>query len=329
VSGSPAQSTPAVRFDGVVRSYGGLRAVDGVTLDVEPGSFCVLLGPSGCGKTTLLKTVNRLLEPTSGRVIVEGTDIASVDPIKLRRRIGYAIQQVGLLPHMSVGDNVAIVPRLLGWPRERIAARVDELLELVHLGPVEYRTRYPRELSGGQQQRVGLARALAGDPSILLMDEPFGAVDAIERAHLQEEILSLQRRLHKTTLFVTHDVDEALRLADRIVVMRAGRVEQAGTPLDVLARPATEFVAQLVDAHDVLRLLSVLKVTDAVARPAPAFNRAEPVRSDATLREALSQLAASGERALSVADGQTLVGTIDAEGILGAVRRVAREAAAP
>jgi osmoprotectant transport system ATP-binding protein len=328
VSASPAQPTPAVRFECVVRSYGGIRAVDGVTLDVDPGSFCVLLGPSGCGKTTLLKTVNRLLQPTSGRVIVDGTDIASVDPISLRRSIGYAIQQVGLLPHMSVGDNVAIVPRLLGWPRERIAARVDELLELVHLGPAGYRARYPRELSGGQQQRVGLARALAGDPSILLMDEPFGAVDAIERAHLQEEILSLQRRLHKTTLFVTHDVDEAIRLADRIVVMRAGRVEQAGTPLDVLARPATEFVAQLVDAHDVLRLLSVLKAADAVAPSAPDFVHGEPVRSDASLREALSRLAASGERALPVADGQTVVGSIDAEGILAAVRRVAREAAA-
>ena len=316
--------TPAVRFDGVVRAYGGRRGVDGVTLDVAPGTFCVLLGPSGCGKTTLLKTVNRLLEPTAGRVIVEGTDVAGVDPVALRRRIGYTIQQVGLFPHMRVGDNVAIVPRLVGWTSSKVDARVDELLDLVHLPPTEYRDRYPRELSGGQQQRVGLARALAGDPSILLMDEPFGAVDAIERAHLQDEVLALQRRLRKTVLFVTHDVDEALRLADTIVVMRDGRVEQAGTPLDVLAAPANDFVADLVDAHDALRLLSVLTVSAAMVRgPGPDAVPADApdVAASATLREALSQMIESGHRALRVADGQTVVGTLGVDDVLVALRR--------
>ncbi len=322
-------ANPAVRFEQVVRSYGGHRGVDGVTLDVAVGSFCVLLGPSGCGKTTLLKTVNRLLEPTSGRVIVEGTDVASVDPVALRRRIGYAIQQVGLFPHMQVGENVSVVPRLLGWTPDRIAARVDELLDLIHLPADEYRSRFPRELSGGQQQRVGLARALAGDPSILLMDEPFGAVDAIERAHLQDEIVSLQRRLRKTILFVTHDVDEALRLADTIVVMRAGRIEQAGTALDVLARPATAFVAELVDAHDVLRLLSVLPVATALSRSTPqqtpSSDDRDSIRSDATLREALSRLAAHGRRSLAVVDDDRVVGSISVDDILGAVRRTAGE----
>jgi osmoprotectant transport system ATP-binding protein len=318
-----------VRFEQVVRSYGGHRGVDGVTLDVAEGSFCVLLGPSGCGKTTLLKTVNRLLEPTSGRVIVEGTDVASVDPVALRRRIGYAIQQVGLFPHMRVGENVSVVPRLLGWTPDRIAARVDELLDLIHLPPDEYRSRFPRELSGGQQQRVGLARALAGDPSILLMDEPFGAVDAIERAHLQDEIVSLQRRLRKTILFVTHDVDEALRLADTIVVMRAGRIEQAGSALDVLARPATGFVAELVDAHDVLRLLSVVSVATAMSRSTPVGVPSgadlASVRAGATLRDALSRLAGSGERSLAVVDEGSVVGSISIDDILGAVRRIAGE----
>jgi osmoprotectant transport system ATP-binding protein len=326
VTGSPPSQAPAVRFDGVVRAYGGRRGVDGVTFDVPSASFCVLLGPSGCGKTTLLKTVNRLLEPSAGRVIVEGTDVAGVDPVTLRRRIGYAIQQVGLFPHMRVAENIAVVPRLLRWTEERISARVDQLLESVHLDPSEYRDRFPRGLSGGQQQRVGLARALAGDPSILLMDEPFGAVDAIERAHLQDEVLSLQRRLRKTILFVTHDVDEALRLADTIVVMRDGRVEQAGAPLDVLARPATPFVAELVDSHDVLRLLSVIHVGDAMDRSEKAPASGATVAAGMTLRDALSRLAATDQRSLPVVDGADVVGAIAIDDILGAVRRVGASA---
>ncbi len=313
--------TAAVRFDGVVRDYDGRRGVDGVTFEVEAGSVCVLLGPSGCGKTTLLKTVNRLLEPTDGRVFVDGTDVATVDPVRLRRRIGYAIQAVGLFPHMRVEDNVAVVPTLLGWDTTRVRSRVAELLELVHLPAAEFARRFPRELSGGQQQRVGLARALAGDPAILLMDEPFGAVDAVERSHLQAELRSLQRKLGKTVLFVTHDVEEALRLADAIVVMRDGKLEQRGTPLSILARPATPFVADLVDAHDAVRLLGVVSVADAATEgAAPGVTQA--IERDATLRDALSLMAESGvDRMVVRADGAP-VGVLTFEGMLAALRRV-------
>lgn len=314
-------SSPAIRFEDVVHAYGGRRGVDGVTLDVAAGSFCVLLGQSGSGKTTLLKTANRLLEPTSGRVLVEGVDTSTLSAVALRRRIGYAIQAVGLFPHMRVYENVAVVPGLLGWDRSRIAARVDELLDLVHLPPAEYRDRYPRELSGGQQQRVGLARALAGDPAILLMDEPFGAVDAIERAHLQDELASLHRRLGKTVLFVTHDVDEALRLADTIAVMRDGKIDQVGTPLDVLARPATPFVAELVGAHDALRLLGVLTVADALQRQADAAG-GRSLPSSATLREALSAIAEGGGSRLSVVRDGAAIGIVSVESMLDALRQV-------
>lgn len=322
-------ASPAVRFDRVVHAYGERRGVDGVTLDIAAGMFCVLLGPSGCGKTTLLKTVNRLLDPSSGRVFVEGVDIAATDPVFLRRRIGYAIQAVGLFPHMRVGANIATVPTLLGWSKERIDKRVAELLELVNLPSAEYRDRFPRELSGGQQQRVGLARALAGDPSILLMDEPFGAVDAIERAHLQGELRSLHQHLGKTVLFVTHDVDEALRLADLIVVMRDGRVKQAGSPLDVIARPASPFVADLVNAHDVLRLLGVLHAADAMRADGPASTASVDGRivdAQATLREALSVLAVSGSDRVTVVRDNARAGSISLDDILATVRRVAARA---
>jgi len=205
----------------------------------------VLLGPSGCGKSTLLRSVNRLVVPQSGTVYLDSEDTAEVDPVQLRRRIGYVIQAVGLFSHMTVADNIAVVPSLLQWDRARIAARVDELLDLVGLDAKRYRKRYPRELSGGEQQRVGVARALAAQPPVLLMDEPFGAVDAIVRASLQDEIARIAQHLHTTILFVTHDVNEALRLAERIVVMRDGRVEQYDTPLQIVSNPATPYVRQL------------------------------------------------------------------------------------
>jgi osmoprotectant transport system ATP-binding protein len=243
------EHSPVVSFHNVIKQYGGAdAAVAGVTLDIPRGRFVVLVGPSGSGKTTLLKCVNRLSDVTSGRIVVDGEDVAAVDPVALRRRIGYVIQQVGLFAHMTVAENIAVVPSLLGWDKARTDARVDELLDLVHLEPARYRARYPAQLSGGQAQRVGLARALAADPQILLMDEPFGAIDAIERARLQDELAELQSRLRKSVLFVTHDVDEALRLADLVVVMRAGRVEQAGTPLELLTGPANAFVAALLGA---------------------------------------------------------------------------------
>lgn len=205
----------------------------------------MLLGPSGCGKSTLLRTVNRLVAPLSGTVYVNGNDTAHVDPVELRRHVGYVIQAVGLFSHMTVAQNISVVPSLLGWDRARIEARVDELLDLVGLDPKRYRRRYPRELSGGEQQRVGVARAIAAEPPVLLMDEPFGAVDAIVRTSLQDEILRIAQRLHTTILFVTHDVDEALRLADRIVVMREGRVEQDNVPRAIVTAPATPYVAAL------------------------------------------------------------------------------------
>ena len=226
----------AISFDQVVKEYQpGKRIVDGVTLDIERGQFVVLLGPSGCGKTTLLKSVNRLVELTSGTVCVNGVDVCSTEPTTLRRGIGYVIQQIGLFPHMTVAENVSVVPSLLGWPQARLQSRVRAMLDLVHLPAAGFGARFPAALSGGQQQRVGLARALAADPEILLMDEPFGALDAIERVRLQGEMIALQRQLHKTVLFVTHDVDEALRLADRIVVMRDGRLKSwRGRPTHLL-----------------------------------------------------------------------------------------------
>jgi osmoprotectant transport system ATP-binding protein len=216
----------SIRFEHVVKQYPGAPrpAVDDVSLTVEAGSFVVLLGPSGCGKTTLLKMVNRLYEPTSGEIFIDDTEIHHLPVNTLRRQIGYVIQQVGLFPHMTVAKNIAVVPQLLGWPPKRIAARVDELLDLIGLPPTEYRGRYPAQLSGGQQQRVGLARALAADPGIMLMDEPFGAIDAITRTGLQDEMIRLQRTVRKTIVFVTHDVDEALKLADRVIVVTDGSV---------------------------------------------------------------------------------------------------------
>ncbi len=225
-------------------------AVAGVSLGIEAGRFVALLGPSGCGKTTLLRTINRLVPLTSGSIIIDGTDITTFDPVTMRRTIGYAIQAVGLFAHMSVAQNIAVVPDLLGWPRATIEARIDEMLALVRLDPQRYRMRRPRELSGGEAQRVGVARALAGKPHLLLMDEPFGALDAIVRRELQKELLDIVRTVGTTTLFVTHDVDEALILADRIVVMRDGAVEQDAVPLEILGRPATQFVQELFTFDD-------------------------------------------------------------------------------
>ncbi|HEY5093562.1 MAG TPA: ABC transporter ATP-binding protein [Candidatus Eremiobacteraceae bacterium] len=319
-----SDSVPAVRFDGVVKRFDGASrpAVDGVSLDVRRGAFIVLLGPSGCGKTTLLRTVNRLVTPSSGAIYVNGEDVASSDPVRLRRGIGYVIQNVGLFAHMTVAENVAIVPGLLGWDSDRIRARVDELLELVHLPADEYRTRRPRALSGGQQQRIGLARALAADPAILLMDEPFGAVDAIERTHLQDEIAALQARLHKTVLFVTHDVDEAFRLADVVIIMRDGHVEQCATPTEILARPATPFVAELVGAGDIVRRLRALRVNSAIDHTSSGNQLGlSSIAAQATLGEALALLL-DGASALEVKDDAgAALGVVTVASVLAAARR--------
>jgi osmoprotectant transport system ATP-binding protein len=289
-------------------------AVDQVSFEVEDGAFVVLLGPSGCGKTTLLKMINRLYEPTSGRILVGGVDARSLKATDLRRRIGYAIQQTGLFPHMRIEQNIAVVPRLLGWDQPRIDARIDELLDLVGL-PRAYRTRYPRQLSGGEQQRVGLARALAADPAIMLMDEPFGAIDAITRVRLQDELADIQSKLRKTIMFVTHDVEEALRLADKIIIMRAGMIVQYDTPLNIITQPRDKFVRDLTGADDMLRRLSLISVRDALATRghanAVAATNGPPgppaqatLSPDDNLRDALSQLLHAGAEALPVVDPQ-------------------------
>ncbi len=234
-------------FFGVTSRYEGADtdAVYDVDLTVDAGSFLVLVGPSGCGKTTLLRTVNRLAPLTGGRIEIDGVDTATLDPVTLRRSIGYAIQAIGLFTHMSVSENIAVVPTLLGWDRPRIAARIDEMLALVRLEPARYRDRRPAQLSGGEAQRIGVARALAAHPRVLLMDEPFGALDAIVRRELQDELSHIVKTVGTTTLFVAHDVDESLRLADRIVVLNRGAIEQAASPLEILSHPQTPFVRAL------------------------------------------------------------------------------------
>src|SRR4051812_896918 len=262
-----------VEFEHVTKHYEvgekGPGAVNDLSFSVPAGKICVLVGPSGCGKTTSLKMVNRLIEPSSGRILIDGRDIAGEDPIALRRRIGYVIQQVGLFPHLTIGDNVAVVPRLLGWDRQRQQKRAAELLELVGLEPARYAKRYPTQLSGGERQRVGVARALAADPPLMLMDEPFGAVDPIVRERLQNEFLRLQKDLAKTILFVTHDIDEAIKLGDLVAVMQlGGKLAQFGPPAEMLSNPASDFVAQFVGSDRGLKRLSLTRVQDVEVRPA-------------------------------------------------------------
>lgn len=292
-------------------------AVNDCTFRVEAGSFVVLLGPSGCGKTTLLKMVNRLIEPSTGEIFLDDKNIRELDVTALRRQIGYVIQQVGLFPHLTVAQNIAVVPELLGWNRARIDRRTDELLELVKLQPKYYRTRYPAQLSGGQQQRVGLARALAADPDLLLMDEPFGAIDAITRATLQDEMLRLKNAINKTVLFVTHDVEEALRLADKIVVLRAGRIEQYDTPHAILSRPANAFVRELIGADDMMRQLSLVRVAEVMEPLPPLFDPdgAQTISADESLRGALSRFLSGSVSMLVVMQENQPVGIVKFEQI--------------
>ncbi len=308
------QTGSLIEIQHASRTYPGSTraAVHDVSLTVTPGQFVVLLGPSGCGKTTLLKMVNRLIEPTSGTILIDGVDIRSLSAPILRRRIGYVIQQTGLFPHMRVEENIAVVPKLLKWPKSDIAERVTALLELIGL-PDSYRRRYPAQLSGGEQQRVGLARALAVNPSMMLMDEPFGALDAITRNRLQEELLRIHQRLGQTILFVTHDIDEAVRLADAIVVMRAGEIVQTGSPIEIVTHPVDDFVSDLVGGGESLRRLglisagSVMRDDDLVA--AGAFPTAPATSS---LRDVLDLLLRTGEtRAAILDDSGAVAGTID------------------
>jgi osmoprotectant transport system ATP-binding protein len=312
-----------IRIEALTKQFPGVAqpAVDGLSLDVAAGEICVLIGPSGCGKTTTMRMINRMIEPTSGRIEVAGQDVLHADPVQLRRSIGYVIQQVGLFPHMSVADNVATVPRLLGWDAARIARRSDELLELVGLAPTQFRARFPRQLSGGQKQRVGVARALAGDPPVLLMDEPFGALDPITRVKLQDEFLRILRQLHKTIVLVTHDIDEAIRLGSRIAILRAGRLLQYATPEALLAAPADPFVEEFVGADRALKRLSLLPVADHLVPAADATwarDGLPTLAPEASLREALAALLAAGRDHGCVADARGLQGYITLDSIKAA-----------
>ena len=272
-------SDAVIRLESVRKQYpGGLVAVEDLTIEVPSGEVCILVGPSGCGKTTILRMINRLIEPTGGRILVDDEDILRADPVELRRRMGYVIQQVGLFPHQTVGTNVATVPRLLGWDHARITARVEELLALVGLPPDEYRGRYPSELSGGQRQRVGVARALAADPPIMLMDEPFGAIDPVTRTQLQDEFLRLQKTLRKTIVFVTHDIDEAVKMGDRIAILEVGgKLAQFDTPDRLLGSPANDFVADFVGRDRALKRLRITPIDLAALHHPPAVAVADVV----------------------------------------------------
>jgi osmoprotectant transport system ATP-binding protein len=277
----------------------------------------VLIGPSGCGKTTTMRIVNRLIEPSAGRIVVEGQDVTRADPVELRRRIGYVIQQVGLFPHMTIAQNVATVPQLLGWPAPRIASRVEEMLALVGLDPQQFLHRYPRHLSGGQRQRVGVARALAADPPVMLMDEPFGAVDPIVRAGLQAELLGILRRLAKTVIFVTHDIDEAIRMGDLVAILKDGRLVQCARPEALLSAPKDAFVADFVGADRALKRLTLTTAGEAAAATS-ATPGAPVVAATTTLRDVLSLLLANGADVASVVDaGGTPVGAVS----LAAIRK--------
>lgn len=268
-----------IRFERVNKVYpDGTRAVDDVSFEIQEGECVTFVGPSGCGKTTTVKLLNRLVEPTSGTIYLKGQDTAELDVISLRRGIGYVIQDVGLFPHMTVAENIALVPRLIGWPASKRESRTDELLNLVGLDPSAFRNRYPHQLSGGQRQRVGVARGLAADPPVILMDEPFGALDPITRAQLQDEFLKLRARLRKTILFVTHDIDEAIKLGDRIVVMRYGKIVQFAPPATILKAPADPFVKDLVGRERGLKLMKLSKISDIMEPFTDAVQAATPLR---------------------------------------------------
>jgi osmoprotectant transport system ATP-binding protein len=311
-----ASSGAVVALEHVTKRYGppgSPSAVTDLSFTVPAGEICVLVGPSGCGKTTTMKMINRLVEPTSGTLTIDGQDVMALPAVELRRRIGYVIQQVGLFPHMTVAQNAAVVPRLLRWSETRVRDRVEELLDLVGLDPAVYRDRYPSELSGGERQRVGVARALAADPPVMLMDEPFGAVDPIRRDRLQNEFLRLQSKVRKTIVFVTHDVDEAIKMADRIAILeRGGILAQYDTPEVILSAPANEFVERFVGADRGLKRLSLARVRELPMSNAPVVQVGSS-RTDA--RRSLGATEAS--HALLVDDEERPIGWIRAHDLDG------------
>jgi osmoprotectant transport system ATP-binding protein len=326
-----------LEFRNVSKTYDGSGepAIQDLSFEVPAGEICVLVGPSGCGKTTAMRLANRMIEMTSGDILVGGVSVRTRPPAELRREIGYAIQQIGLFPHQTIAENIATVPRVLGWPRERIRARVDELIELIGLDPADTRDRYPAQLSGGQRQRVGVARALAADPPLMLMDEPFGAIDPINRERLQDELLGLQKRIRKTIVFVTHDINEAIKLGDRIAVLKKGGVlAQYATPVELLMHPADAFVEDFVGSDRALKRLALTRASDVELRPVDnglpfalvrdesgrpvAWERdgerhpVHTVRGDESLRDALSDLLASPVELGAVIDDEGRV-----KGVIG------------
>jgi osmoprotectant transport system ATP-binding protein len=306
-----------IEFRGVSKTYAGSESpvVNDLSFEILEGEICVLVGPSGCGKTTTMRMVNRLIEPTEGEIFIAGEPNTAMSGTQLRRKIGYAIQQIGLFPHRTIAENIATVPSLLGWDKRRIRERVDQLLELVGLDPDDYRGRYPAELSGGQQQRVGVARAMAADPPIMLMDEPFGAVDPITRERLQDEFLNIQHDIKKTIVFVTHDIDEAIKMGDKIAILKQGGfLAQYDTPEYILSNPNSEFVASFVGNDRILKRLSLTRVGDMQLEPANGGTEDLPRISERlTVRDALSEIIGSGTtKGVVEKDGERRLLTIDA-----------------
>ena len=281
-----------IRLERVTKMFGTVTAVDAVDMEVPEGEVCVLLGPSGCGKTTTMKMINRLIPPSSGRILIDGRDTAGQDDVTLRRSIGYVIQQIGLFPNKTIEENICVVPDLLGWPKRKSRERAAELLSLVNLAPATFLKRYPRELSGGQQQRVGVVRALAADPPVLLMDEPFGAIDPINREVIQDEFMKLQASLRKTVVFVSHDIDEAVKMASRIAIFREGRLVQYAKPDDLLAHPVDSFVADFVGSDRTLKRLRLVRVREAMMTDPPR------VRAEDTLETALKLMEEHGHTSI-------------------------------
>lgn len=309
-------------LDQITKQYPGQQtpAVEDFSMRVEPGELIMFVGPSGCGKTTTMKMINRIIEPTSGSIRINGDDVLSLDGNELRRHIGYVIQQIGLFPHFTIAENISIVPKLLGWSKSRIAERVDELLRTVQLDPGTFAQRYPRQLSGGQQQRVGVARALAADPPVMLMDEPFGATDPITREKLQAEFLRLQADIGKTIIFVTHDFEEAIRMGDRIAVLSdRSQIEQFDTPARILAEPANDYVRSFIGEGAALKRLALIPVTDARIGSADAAAPTATVDEHASLREALDALVLTGAPRVNVTRAGAVVGSIDQAAISAAL----------
>lgn len=319
---SDAKGGVPIELENVSKRYPGQTdpAVEDFTMSVGAGELIMFVGPSGCGKTTTMKMINRIIEPTSGSISIGGNDVLSLEPNELRRHIGYVIQQIGLFPHLTIADNIGTVPKLLGWPKQRIAERVDELLRLVDLDPGTFARRYPKQLSGGQQQRVGVARALAANPPVMLMDEPFGATDPITREGLQSEFLRLQAEIGKTIIFVTHDFDEAIKLGDRIAVLsQRSRIEQFDTPANILAAPANDYVASFIGRGAALKRLALVPVSSVRLESPTTETASLSVEPEDSLRDALDMLVRSGAPSIRVMrDGDT-VGAISMSTVSNAI----------